>query len=121
MSDKERPADSVVDGKGRTRGGFSEVAHLLNERFPRRRRPISRQLVHKWWLFRHDNRFPEAADTEGTSRGGRGSAKFHYAAVVEWYELHRQPRDERRYTTQGAPPATTRSATTESDRGMRAA
>lgn len=98
MADKEHAAEPVVDDKGRTQGGFSEVAQLLNELFPKRRRPISRQLVHKWWLYRHDNQFPGAIDTVGTSHDGRGCSKFSYTEVVHWYELHRRYRDERRYT-----------------------
>lgn len=99
MTDTEHPADPVVDSKGRTQGGFTEVAQLLNELFPKRRRPISRQLVHKWWVYRYDNQFPEAIDAVGTSRGGRGCSKFSYTAVVSWYEVHRRCRDERRYTS----------------------
>lgn len=98
MPDKEHAAEPVVDGKGRTQGGFSEVAQLLNELFPKRRRPISRQLVHKWWLYREDNQFPDAIDAVGTSHGGRGCSKFSYAEVIRWYERHRRYRDERRYT-----------------------
>ncbi len=97
MNDKERPTEPVVDDKGRTHGGFSGVAGVLNTLFPNRRRPISRQLVHKWWIFRHDNEFPEAISMVGSTNGGLGRPEFTYADAVAWYQDKRQHRDERRY------------------------
>lgn len=82
MNDKERPAEPVVGDEGTLQGGFAETARHLNLEFPSRRRPISRQLVYKWWTNRHMNRFPEAISTSGT---GRGRSLFDINAVIGWY------------------------------------
>lgn len=102
MVENHRPAEPVVDDKGKTYGGFAEVAQLLNKLFPKRERPISRQLVYKWWEYRVENQFPEATGVAGTSNGGRGCSKFSYAEVVAWYIDKRQYRDELRYIRSGA-------------------
>lgn len=84
------PAEPVVDGNGKTEGGFAELARQLNLRHPGRRRPISRQLVHKWWMFRHYNRFPEAIDSRGNTSGGKGRPVFDIDSVVTWYADYRK-------------------------------
>lgn len=86
MVDKECPAEPVVGDKGKDRGGFAKAAEHLNDLFPVRRRPISRQLVHKWWLFRHSNGFPEAIEkTDGNGNGGKGRPVFDLDAITDWY------------------------------------
>lgn len=111
MDDKERPAEpDAGDNGGAQRGGFAKVAKHLNELHPERRRPISRQLVHKWWLSRRSNRFPEAVETTGSSNGGRGNHIFDFAAVAVWYAEYRrtrqyEPRSEQRSKTVIPPPA----------------
>jgi len=97
MAKDNRPTGPVVDDKESTHGGFSDIARVLNELFPNRRRPISRQLVHKWYMYREDNKFPEAASTTGSTNGGKGHPEFNYTVVVGWYERERLHRDERRY------------------------
>jgi hypothetical protein len=84
MGDKECPAEPVVGDQDR-QGGFAKTAEHLNELFPNRRRPISRQLVHKWWLYRHLNGFPASKDTSGTVNGGKGRPIFDFDAVDTWY------------------------------------
>jgi hypothetical protein len=97
MEEQRRSTDPVVDSKGRTHGGYAGVAEVLNTLFPYRRRPISRQLVQKWWEYREVNEFPAAAATSGNFNRGRGRPEFDYAAVVKWYRSKRQHRDEVRY------------------------
>ena len=86
MIDKERPAEPVVDDTDTPRtGGFAKVAEQLNKDYPVRRRPISRQLVHKWWICRHSNGFPEATAVRGSASGGRGRPVFDLDEVDAWY------------------------------------
>lgn len=85
MVDKERPTDPGAGDEGSARGGFAKVAEHLNARHPTRVRPISRQLVHKWWRNRHWNRFPEAIEAAGSGNGGRGRPVFDLNATVNWY------------------------------------
>jgi hypothetical protein len=86
MTDKERPAEPVVDDDGTAdRGGFAKAAEHLNKLYPTRPRPISRQLVHKWWHYRHFNDFPEAVQTTGTANGGKGRSVFDLTEVENWY------------------------------------
>lgn len=93
MSDKERPAEPGAgdDGTAR-RGGFAKAAERLNELYPVRRRPISRQLVHKWWLFRHSNGFPESVESTGSGNGGKGRPVFDLTAVETWYAKYQDTR-----------------------------
>lgn len=113
MNDKECPAEPVVDDDGTpAQGGFQKVADHLNALYPTRTRPISRQLVHKWWMFRHFNAFPEARDSNGTANGGKGRPLFDIAAVEAWHASYLQhrgagtasPKREQRLTA-GEPPA----------------
>lgn len=94
MTDRQRPAEPAVDDKGRSQGGFAEIARQLNLRFPpaSRQRLISRQLVHKWWTKRHDNGFPEAVAVKGSTNGGRGHHVFHVQDVTDWYVIYRKTR-----------------------------
>jgi len=93
MNDKERPAEPAAgDKEDPARGGFAEVAKRLNREDPDRQRPISRQLVHKWWINRHFNRFPEAVETIGSGNGGQGRARFDIETVVDWYIKYRETR-----------------------------
>lgn len=92
MNDKERPAEPVVGDEGTAQGGFAMAAKHLNTLFPVRQRPISRQLVHKWWLFRHFNGFPETIATSGT---GTGRPVFDLNAIATWYTSYRRHRGAR--------------------------
>lgn len=94
MTERQNPADPVVDGKGRQQGGFAAAAELLNELFPPSdgQRPISRQRMHKLWTSRHANDFPEAVAVRGSSNGGRGYPEFNYQAIVDWYIRYRSTR-----------------------------
>lgn len=95
MNDKECPAEPVVDDDGTGgRGGFTKVAERLNTLHPTRTRPISRQLVHKWWMYRHFNAFPDAVMSAGTANGGKGRPLFDIPAVEAWYASYRQHRLE---------------------------
>jgi hypothetical protein len=90
MTGNHHPAEPVVDDKKRAHGGFAGIAKLLNKRYPDRRRPISRQLVYKWWTNRHYNRFPETSAMQGSANGGRGNPVFNYREVVEWYTTYQR-------------------------------
>lgn len=94
MTDRQRPAEPATDDKGRSEGGFAWIAEELNKRFPPtpHQRPISRQLVHKWWIKRHDNGFPEAVATKGSTNGGRGHHVFDLRNAIDWYVMYRKTR-----------------------------
>lgn len=96
MNDKECPAEPVVgdNGTGARRGGFAKIAERLNELHPSRQRPVSRQLVHKWWMYRHFNAFPAAIDSTGSpgTSGGKGRPIFDIAAVEAWHAHYIQTR-----------------------------
>lgn len=83
MNDDHRPTEPV--GKDKKPEGFAGIARHLNDIHPNRRRPISRQLVHKWYINRHYNRFPEPVDSSGS---GTGRSLFDPKAVEEWYASH---------------------------------
>lgn len=94
MTEGKRPAEPATDDKEKTRGGFAWVAEELNRKFPPapHQRPISRQLVHKWWTKRHDNGFPEAIAIKGSANGGRGHHVFQAQDITDWYVLYRRTR-----------------------------
>jgi hypothetical protein len=92
MSDKERPAEPGAGDEGTARGGFARVAEHLNELYPNRQRPISRQLVHKWHFHRRFNSFPEAIGFKGTGNGGQGRPEFDLGVVTDWYASYRRHR-----------------------------
>lgn len=92
MTDKECPTEPGAGDDGTARGGFAKVAEHLNELYPNRQRPISRQLVHKWWLYRHFNAFPAAVESKGTTRGGEGRPVFDKAEVARWYASYSRHR-----------------------------
>jgi hypothetical protein len=80
------PAEPVVGDQGSAAlGGFAKIADHLNALYPNRPRPISRQLAHKWWMYRHSNGFPEAVNSNGSANGGRGRPLFDIAAVEKWH------------------------------------
>lgn len=80
MTDTHRPAEPVEEGK-KKHVGFAAVAQRLNELYPDRKRPISRQLVYKWYTHRGYNRFPGPIGPAG----GNGRPEFDLAAVEKWY------------------------------------
>lgn len=85
----QHPTEPVVDDNGKSQGGFAWIAGQLNKDYPHRQRPISRQLVHKWWTRRSWNKFPEAIGTVGS---GKGHPVFSRNAVMEWYKRYRDTR-----------------------------
>lgn len=85
MNDSHRPAEPAGDDK--ERGGYTEVAKRLNKKYPERKRPISRQLVHKWYMYRHHNGFPAP---ESMSGSGTGRPEFNLAGAEEWYVNYRR-------------------------------
>jgi hypothetical protein len=85
MNDKDhRPAEPGEDDKGKPHG-FAGLARELNKIDPNRPNPISRQLVHKWWLFRHYNQFPGPVTTSGS---GSGRPLFELEDVDKWYRRY---------------------------------
>lgn len=101
MNNDHRPAQPGGDDKETSSAGFAAVARRLNELFPERPRPISRQLVHKWFLHRHYNGFP-AAFPAGS---GMGRPVFDMEAVVDWYISHRRHHGGEPLIEQTASPA----------------
>lgn len=77
MNEDHDPAEPAGDDKEEPRG-FAGVAKWLNKHYPNRKRPISRQLVHKWYLYRHHNGFPGSVTTMGRSA-------FDLEDVEKWY------------------------------------
>jgi hypothetical protein len=66
-----------ADIDGRPHGGFSDAAlhlTLASERM------VSRQLVHRWWMKRHINGFPEPAHVTADGR-----ALFDLQKIEAWY------------------------------------
>lgn len=101
MTDR-RPADPVVDEKGNRLGSYAEVARQINERYPaqNRRRPVSRQLVHKWFQYRYHNRFPAPKEYRGSANGD-GNPMFDIKEVLDWYADRRQYRIDQDTTAPG--------------------
>lgn len=114
MTRGKRPDEPTTDDKEKTQGGFAWVAEELNKKFPPapHQRPISRQLVHKWWTKRHDNGFPEAITIKGSTNGGRGHHVFRAKDVTAWYVLYRKTR-----LRSSAPGATDKPLASQQERG----
>ena len=86
MNEDHGPAEPAGDDKeGPT--GFAGVARWLNREYPNRKRPISRQLVHKWYLYRHHNGFPASIATTGRPA-------FDITDVEQWYVKYRSSHGE---------------------------
>ena len=93
----ENPAEPVVEDDG-SYGGFSAIARLLSEQQPGRERPYSRQLVHKWYINREWNNFPESRQVR--SKTGKVKTMFVLADVDSWHRTYRA-------TRRGRPPIET--------------
>ena len=74
--------------KGKTHGGYADIARRLNALHPERPRPISRQLVERWYQCRGSNQFPERHSVEVA--GGRALVLFDLQAVERWYVRERR-------------------------------
>lgn len=115
MNDKECPAEPAAGDDGPARGGFAEAAKHLNRFHPTRQRPISRQLVHKWWLYRHWNDFPEAVDVTGTANGGKGRPVFEMRDVKDWYVSYLRHRGVHNSASRGQTQRVTSTKTSPND------
>jgi hypothetical protein len=75
---------------GNTYGGFADIARRLSALHPERERPISRQLVQRWYVCRGKNGFPDRELIEV----GDGKVKhlFNLAAVERWHSNDHRPR-----------------------------
>lgn len=74
-------------------GGFAEIARQISARHPDRRRPISRQLVERWYKCRLSNGFPERKAVEVR---GKEKPLFDLEEVLRWHTQwmrDRQPED----------------------------
>lgn len=85
MTETHRPAEPVEEGK-KKHVGFAAVAERLNKLNPNRKRPISRQLVYKWYIHRSYNGFPAPISP---AKGGNGRPEFDLKAVEKWYATYR--------------------------------
>jgi hypothetical protein len=84
MNEDHGPAEPAGDDKEEQQPrGFAGLARWLNNEYPNRKRPISRQLVHKWFLYRHHNGFPAPVSPPGG--GGSGRPTFDVEEVDRWY------------------------------------
>lgn len=91
------PAEPVEDGS--TYGGFAEIARRLNALHPERPRPISRQLVHRWFECQGYNHFPAP---QVVKTNGKQKSAFDLDAVERWYVGRERERVEA-----GSPPIET--------------
>jgi len=82
------PADLAEQGS--TYGGFADIARRLNALHPERTKPISRQLVHRWFQCRESNGFPDKHCTEVD--GGRNRVLFNLQDVERWHTTQHRPR-----------------------------
>lgn len=94
------PAEPVVDDG--SYGGFTAIARELSNMHPERTRPFSRQLVHRWYLNREYNDFPEAQPV--LAKSGKIKLWFRLDAVYEWHQSYRRYRHPRQ---SGRPPIET--------------
>lgn len=76
-----RPAEPVVSGSS-THGGFADIARRLNALHPEREKPISRQLVERWYKCRDTNRMPERCPVQVD---GKEKVLFNLQAVEQWH------------------------------------
>jgi hypothetical protein len=75
----EHPAELAEDS---TYGGFADIARRLNALHPERQKPISRQLVQRWFTCREVNNFPEATLVKVKGKWG---SLFDVEEAVRWY------------------------------------
>lgn len=66
--------------------GYAALARRLNKLHPNRRLPISRQLVHRWFLRRETNGFPPPHPI--AAKSGRMKNHFDAEAVERWHITH---------------------------------
>lgn len=85
------PAEPVVEDGSSTHGGFAEIARRLNALHPERSRPISRQLVHRWFECQGYNLFPAPQPVE---INGKPRSLFDLASVERWYVKRERERVE---------------------------
>lgn len=83
----EHPAEPVENGS--TYGGFAEIARRLNALHPERPKPISRQLVHRWFQCRESNGFPA---TKLVQVDGKWGSLFNLQAVEDWHSRRERGR-----------------------------
>ncbi len=83
----EHPAEPVDVGS--TYGGFAAIAQRLNELYPERHKPFSRQLAAKWFRCRGTNGFPDRVHVE---INGKKKELFYLPDVERW---HRDEHKER--------------------------
>ena len=87
----DHPAAPAENGS--PHGGFAEIARQINARHPERGKPISRQLVERWYKCRDSNEFPERRYVEV---GGKMKPVFDLDEVLRWHARwmrDRQPED----------------------------
>lgn len=89
----ESPAEPVVDDDG-SYGGYADIARVLSAQQPDRERPFSRQLVHRWYLRRGYNGFPESQQVR--TKTGKVRTMFSMEAVEAWHRSYRAHHRERR-------------------------
>lgn len=85
----EHPAEQAEEGI--TYGGFADIARRLNALHPERSRPISRQLVQRWFVCREANGMPDRQPIE--VEGGKTKPLFDLQAVERWHSTRRRTRE----------------------------
>jgi hypothetical protein len=85
----ERPAEPAEEGI--TYGGFADIARRLNALHPERSKPISRQLVQRWFVCRESNGMPDREPIE--VEGGKVKPLFNLQAVERWHTSRKRTRD----------------------------
>jgi hypothetical protein len=87
-----RPAEPAEQGDS-IYGGFADIARRLNALHPERKKPISRQLVERWYKCRESNGFPEREPVE--VKGGKVKPLFDLQDVERWHTTQHRPRPRR--------------------------
>lgn len=85
----EHPAE-LAEGIS-TYGGFAEIARRLNALHPERPKPISRQLVQRWYVCRGTNQFPDRQPV--TLESGKIKQLFDLQAVERWHGGRKRTQD----------------------------
>lgn len=83
------PAE-VVDNADGLYAGYAAIARHLSALNPERPRPVSRQLVHRWYQRSGYNNLP--APCRVRVRSGKVKLMFDVTAVEQWYRLYRMTR-----------------------------
>ncbi len=106
MTDSKHGHPAELAEEGNTiYGGFADIARRLNQLHPERGKPISRQLVQRWYKCRASNGMPARKDVE--VKAGKTKPLFDVQAVERWHTGQLRDRENRIRQRGGNPPIDT--------------